>query len=80
MSEQEREALHVELKAANMPLVKSVIVGSLSVIGAIVGGSMYVGNVLHDVKDLKQFKTASEPKIELHDKQIAIINFKLGIK
>ncbi len=76
MGNNEKEQLLIEVKSANMPLVRWVIGGSAGVIATVLWATMYLSNVLYDISTLKQWKAETQPKIEIMNTQIAILNSK----
>lgn len=75
MSTAEREQLENAIKAANSPLVRTVLGGAIVIATTIITCTAFVVNMQRDVAELKPLK----PTVEYHTTQLAIINSHLKI-
>lgn len=80
MSHEEKQQILIDLKEANKPIMRAVVTigvgGMLSFITLI----FYLGGIYAEYKDMREWKVATAPRVEQHDKQIAVINDRLKIK
>lgn len=76
MGAEEREQLEKAIKAANSPLVRTVLGGAIVIASTIITCTAFVVNMQRDVAELKPLK----PTVEYHTTQLAVINSKLHIK
>lgn len=80
MSNAEKDLLRIEIKAANMPLVRAVIGASASVIVAIVLATSVVQQKFNDIHNLQAAQAEIAPKVEHLQGQVAKINGAFGIQ
>ncbi len=80
MSHDEKEQIIIDIKNANKPVMRAIMTIGIGGLLAFVTLVFYLGGIYEQYKDMHEWKVTTAPRVEIHDKQIAIINDRLKIK
>jgi len=80
MSHDEKEQIIIDIKNANKPIMRAIVTIGVGGLLSFVTLVFYLGGIYAEYKEMREWKVTTAPRVELHDKQIAIINDRLKIK
>lgn len=80
MSHDEKEQIIIDIKNANKPVMRAIVTIGIGGLLSFVTLVFYLGGIYEQYKDMREWKVTTAPRVEQHDKQIAIINDRLKIK
>lgn len=80
MSHEEKQQLIIDLKEANKPIMRAVVTVGIGGLLSFVTLIFYLGGIYAEYKEMREWKVTTAPRVEQHDRQIAIINDRLKIK
>lgn len=80
MSNEEREDLVLRVKAAYRPLMNTIIGLSVSGMLTLLGSAFYLGGVFGEIKEAREFKVETEPKVRALELDMVKVKTTLKIK
>ena len=80
MSGEDKELIMLQIKSANKPLMRAIVGFGLGGMVSFMSAAFYLGGLYKEFKETQEWKTTASPKLEQHDRQIAVINDRLKIR
>lgn len=80
MSGAEKEQILLDIKNANKPVLRAVVTIGIGGLMSFITLIFYLGGIYAEYKEMREWKVTTAPRVEQHEKQIAVINDRLRIK